>query len=137
MTSRKLVYESDMQMYWEANLDAILAFIQEILNSIRGTVVDEVTNVGLPAKVWVENHDTNQDSSFMYADADASDPNDPLHGNYYRPIEEGTYDVTYSCPGCESKTVEDIVVKNGEATIVNVELDCGSTFVKNNQKIVK
>ena len=131
LTSRKLVYESDLEMYWEANLDATLAYIQEVLNGIRGTVVDEVTKVGLPAKVWVENHDTNQDSSFMYADSGGG------HGNYYRPIYQGTYDVTYSCPGCESKTIEDISVTNGEATIVNVELDCGSTFVDAPQEIKK
>ncbi len=61
------------------------------------------------------------DSSFMYADSGAG------HGNYYRPIIAGTYSVTYSCSGCVSKTVDDIIVVNGEATIVDVELNCGTT----------
>ncbi len=130
LTTMKLVYESDLQMYWEANRDATLAYIQEVLNGIRGTVVNEVTKAGLPAKVFVEDHDKVTDSSWVYADSAGG------HGNYYRPIIEGTYDVTYSCDGCQSKTVSDIQVKSGEATIVHVELDCG-TDAKMNTKILK
>jgi len=131
LTSTKLVAESDLKKYWEANLDATLAYIQEVLNGIRGTVVDTVTKVGLPAKIWIEDHDTELDSSFIYADSSGG------HGNYYRPIIAGTYSVTYSCDGCQPKTVTDIQVKNGEATIVNVELDCGPTDAKINKKILK
>ncbi len=130
LTSRKLVLEANLNMYWEANLDATLAYIQEVLNGIRGTVVDQNTKDGLPAKVFVEEHDTVLDSSWVYANTAGG------HGNYYRPIYEGTYEVTYSCDGCQSKTVSDIQVKNGEATIVDVELDCG-TDAKMNTKILK
>ncbi len=126
VTSTKLLPESDINDYWEYNIDALLAYIPEALNGIRGTVVDEVTKVGLPAKVFVENHDKVGDSSWVYADSSGG------HGNYYRPIYEGTYTVTYSCPGCESKTLDGIKVTNGKATIVDVELDCGSTFLSDN-----
>lgn len=118
-TSQKIFPESQLNEYWGYHLDPICTYILEMFNGIRGTVVDEVTKEGLPAKVWVENHDTNQDSSFMYADV-------PF-GNYYRPIFRGTYSVTYSCEGCESKTINNISVENDRGTIVNVELDCGST----------
>ncbi len=124
-STQKVLNESKLNSYWEYHRDAMLAYIQEILNGIRGTVVDEVTKVGLPAKIWVEGHDTNTDSSFVYADSSGG------IGDYYRPIYEGTYDVTYSCEGCESKTVNNIKVENGKATVVDVELDCGSTKLVN------
>ncbi len=121
LTNTKLVSEGSMQGHWESNLNATLAYLQEALNGIRGTVVDEVTKVGKQAKIWVEDHDVESDSSFVYADSAGG------HGNYYRPIIEGTYSVTYSCTGCTPKKVDNITVVNGQATIVNVELDCGST----------
>lgn len=137
VSSTKLLPESQLETWWNANIDAMLAYIQECLNGIRGTVVDEVTKVGKPAKIFIDNYDNASDSSFMYADADSTDPNDPLHGNYYRPILGGNYDVTYSCPGCDPKTVENVQVTTGQATIVNVELDCGSTFADPPQAIKK
>ena len=131
LTSVKLVSESNLVMYWEANLDATLAYIQLALDGIRGTVVDEVTKEGKPAKIFIDNYDSESDSSFIYADDGGG------HGNYYRPILSGTYDVTYSCPGCEPKTVENISVTTGQGTVVNVELDCGSVFVDGSQAIKK
>ncbi len=126
LTSTKLVPESKLEDYWDYNIDGLLAYIQEALNGFRGTVVDEVTKVGLAAKVFVEDHDKVGDSSWVYADSSGG------HGNYYRPIYQGNYDVTFSCEGCDPKTVDNISVQNGKATIVNVELDCGSTDIINN-----
>ena len=37
--------------------------------------------------------------------------------------------MTYSCPGCTSKTVNGIVAQNSRATIVNVKLHCTPTAV--------
>ena len=105
-------------LFWW-NVYSIMAYMREARFGIRGNVTDSISGVGLKAKVWVNGYD--EDSSFVYADSSGG------HGNYYRPIINGTYDVTYSCPGCESKTVQNIQVENHKATVVNVQLDCGTT----------
>ncbi len=131
LTSDKTYPAGSLNDLWDFNFEAFLAYMQEALNGIRGIVTDRETKRPLEAKVFVKNHD--RDSTWVYADS--------LHGNYYRPIHEGTYDVTFSCDSCEDKTVRNIKVKNGEATIVNVELECefavgiNNTFQNNNMSI--
>ncbi len=125
MTATKLVPESRLNTYWNANRDALIAYTLEMLNGIRGTVT---ANNGrkLGAKVFVKNHDTRTDSSWVHADLP--------HGNYYRPIYAGTYSVEFSHDSCESKTVNNIRVRNGQATIVDVELNCDFVGVENRLK---
>ncbi|GAG35029.1 unnamed protein product, partial [marine sediment metagenome] len=60
----------------------------------------------------VENHD--MDSSIVCSHLP--------YGDYYRPIYEGTYDVTFSCHGYYPKTISDVQVENSKATIVDVKL---------------
>ncbi len=108
-------------MYWTSHKNASLKYFNQVLYGIRGTVTDSRTGKGLRAKVWVEDHDTNGDSSFVYSDATGG------IGNYHRPIYEGTYNVTYSCEGCTSKTVSNIHVMNDSTSVVNVKLLCDNT----------
>lgn len=113
ISSAKLVSEERLNDYWEWNYRSILNYISQVLYGIRGTVTD--TTTGLPigqVKVFIEDHDT--DSSFVRSHSP--------HGDYYRPIYAGTYDVTFSCPGYHSKTFENVHVDNNRATILNVEL---------------
>lgn len=114
--------EASLENYWNYHYRSLLNWIQESLNGIRGIVTDSVTGRPLKARVWVESHDVASDSTQMYGDLP--------HGNYYRPIVAGTWNVTYSCPGCTSKTVSGIVVQNSRATIVNVKLHCTPTAVE-------
>ncbi len=125
-STEKILPESKLEAHWGYYLNAMLTYTQQCLNGIRGTVTDSVTGAGKKAKIWVDNHDKTDDSSQVYADLP--------HGNYYRPIIKGTYKVTYSCAGCVSKSVSNIVVENDKATIVNVKLDCGSTPIKSSVK---
>lgn len=116
VASEKLLAESELTNWWNYNRKALLSYILEALNGIRGNVTDSITGTGLKAKVFVEGLD--KDSSWTYADAP--------HGNYYRPIIQGTYSVTYSSPGYSSKTISNISVQNGKSTIVNVKLYGGT-----------
>ncbi len=116
VSSVKNVAESTLNNYWNYNREALLSYILESLNGIRGTVTDTNTKQGLKAKIFVNSFD--KDSSHVYTDMP--------HGNYYRPIIAGTYSVTYSAPGCQPKTVQNIKAENGKGTIVNVELVCGT-----------
>jgi carboxypeptidase D len=118
-----------LENLFQWNVYSIMAYMNQARMGIRGNVTDSITGEGLKAKVWVNDYD--EDSSFVYSDSSGG------HGNYYRPIIEGTYDVTYSCPGCEDKTVNNIQAKNYEATVVDVKLDCGSVNVNTHKNTVK
>ncbi len=111
---------SRLNNYWNYHFKATLKYVQEALHGIRGVVKDSDTKKALPAKVWVEGHDKNQDRSYIFADTTNN------VGNYHRLIIAGTYNLTFSCEAynCQSKTVRNIQVRNGRATFVDVELDC-------------
>jgi hypothetical protein len=88
-------------------------------------VVDTVSKEPLRAKINLDGHDTEVDRSFIFADTMGG------VSNYHRLVAAGTYTATFSCQGCQSKTIRDIRVTNGKATIVNVELDCGTSGIAN------
>ncbi len=117
MSSDKLLPEDELNNLWDYNKESLLTFYEQVLNGIRGTVTDSLTNEPLAAKVFVEDHD--RDSSHVYSTLP--------HGDYYRPIYRGTYEVTFSCDGYLSKTYKNITVENDEATILDAMLWDGST----------
>jgi hypothetical protein len=113
-SNTQLLPSADLPAYWNYNYKSMLQLIEQTLYGINGTVVDSITKTGLRAKVFVDNHDSESDSSFTMSDSSG--------GNYYRPIFQGTYSVTYSCSGYKSKTVAGVSVVNNNASVVNVEL---------------
>ena len=112
LSNEKLLSESELNNHWDYNRDALLGNIEEIFNGIRGTVTDSLTGEGVRAKVFIKNFD--KDSSFVYA-------NDP-HGDYYRPIFKGTYDVEFSHVDYYTKVITGVSVENGKPTILDVQL---------------
>lgn len=115
LSATKMLPETQLDDFWDYNYKSFLNYIEQVLYGIRGTVIDGVTGEGIRAKVFVEDHDSNADSSFVYSDSSGK------HGNYYRPIYAGTYDVTFSCEWYQPITFENVVVRNNEATILDVE----------------
>ena len=102
---------SKLPKYWLANKQALIDYMKEVLYGFRGIVTDEITGNPIEAKVEIIGHDT--DNSHVYSVL-------PV-GNYYRPIYEGNYNVTFSAEGYQSKTVE-ISVLNNNSTVKNVSL---------------
>ncbi len=112
ISNTKLLPESQLLTIWEYNYRSLLQYIEQVLYGIRGSVTDSLTGEAIRAKVFVENHDA--DSSWVYSHLP--------HGDYYRPIAEGTYSLTFSADGYLPKTVPDVTVENNAATVVNVTL---------------
>lgn len=81
--------ESQLEDFWNANYESLLAYMKQVTNGFSGLVTNAVTGEGVPAKVWLDNHEL--DNSEVYA-------NMPL-GNYNRLVKEGNYDVTFSALG--------------------------------------
>jgi len=112
LSIRKLLDESDLERLWGYNYRSLLNYIKQVLYGIRGTVTDALTGEPLNAQVFIDNHDTL--NSHVYSHLP--------HGDYYRPIYEGTYDVTFSCDGYHSKTITGVQVENNKATVLDVQL---------------
>ncbi len=111
---------SSLPGYWNKLHKSLLYYIEQCQYGIRGVVKDK--NTGKPvcgAKVYARGHD--KDSSFVYTD-------EP-HGDFYRPIYQGTYTLEFTHKECEKKTVSNIRVENEKAQVIEVEMDCD--FVSN------
>lgn len=108
----KFPTENRLPELWGFNYQSMLNYIEQVLYGISGTVTDTLTGEPLNAKVFIENHDTL--NSHVYSHLP--------HGDYYRPIYEGTYDANFSCDGYYPKTITGVEVKNNEATILDVKL---------------
>lgn len=116
LNTNKLLPESQLDDHWGYVKESFLGLFEEIFNGVRGTVTDSAYGFPLDnVKVFVENHD--KDSSWVYSDT---------LGDYYRPINEGTHDFTFSLPNYQSKTIENVQAKNGEPTFLDVRLWDGS-----------
>lgn len=94
---------------WDDNRLSMRYYLLEAKYGVRGIVTDSTTGEPLRADVQLEDIPYLTHSS-------------ALHGEYYRILEDGTYSLTFSAPGYESKTISSVVVSNPDPTILNVEL---------------
>ncbi|MBN2683177.1 MAG: PKD domain-containing protein [Bacteroidales bacterium] len=107
----KTVDESELVNHWNYNYQSMLNYMLEAKYGIHGIVTDSITHEPLAATVFIDGFDFDNSHTFSYLP----------HGDYHRPICEGTYNVTYSSPGYRSKTLE-VTAVNGQTTIQDVEL---------------
>ena len=100
--SNVMLLSSDLlTAYWDYNKESILNYMEVCNGGIQGIIRDEENNP-IKAKVYISAHD--KDSSEVYSNN--------TNGFYARPIEPGTWNVTYSAVGYESQehalTVNDL-----------------------------
>jgi hypothetical protein len=114
-----------MPQFWEDNYRSLLDYIHQVLDGLRGTVTDSISGKPLKAEIFIVNHDL--DNSQVYTDS--------VSGLYFRPVYAGTYDVRYTAAGHRSKIVKNVMVVNGEPTVLNVVLASDSTTGIPQQKI--
>ncbi len=119
LSHTKMPDPSLLLSFWDYNYRSFLDYMHQTLEGIRGRITDSVTGAPLKADVFVDNHDTN--NSDVYSDS--------LTGAYYRPIKSGTYDITFSAPEYESKTINNIQVEDERLIIENIQLKPSSTGV--------
>ncbi|HOV11804.1 MAG TPA: M14 family zinc carboxypeptidase [Bacteroidales bacterium] len=110
----KTTATENLQGMWNINYNSLLNLMQESLYGVRGIITDSCSGQPIRAKVWVNSYDQVNDSSQVYSAL-------PV-GNYHKYMIAGTYSITYSAPGYTSKTVNNVVLANGSATVVNVTL---------------
>ncbi len=109
LSNQKLLTPSKLNEHWDYNYRSLLNYMEQVLFGIRGTVTDWTTD---PLEVLVEVDSHDKDSSHVYSTES--------FGDYYRPIYQGNYDVTYTSEHYPPKTISNIHVENGTATVVDV-----------------
>ena len=102
---------NDLPELWDANYPSLLNFIEQSLYGIRGIVTDSITELPLKAKVEILLHDV--DSSHVYS-------NLPI-GNYHRHLYQGNYNITFSCSGYHSKTINATILNNS-SLVTDIQL---------------
>jgi len=112
MSSTKLIPVNSFETIWGYNLNAFIYYIESMHKGFHGLITDQCTGQPVKAKVFINNHDA--DSSFVFSSL-------PI-GNYYRPIYPGTYSVTYSSPGYQSQTINNLTVGLYQSIEQNITL---------------
>ncbi|XP_036294699.1 carboxypeptidase N catalytic chain [Pipistrellus kuhlii] len=103
----KFPRQEELPREWLGNREALIQFLEQVHQGIKGMVLDENNNYLPNAVISVSgiNHDVTPGA----------------HGDYFRLLLPGTYTVTATAPGCDPKTVS-VVVGPGEPTRVDFQL---------------
>jgi hypothetical protein len=112
ISNEKLLAESELDNHWTYNKTSLLNYMEQCLYGIQGTITDSLTGEPLKGEIFIEGHDT-----------DNSQINSELpHGDYYRPVYEESYNITYSADGYHPKTFYNVNISNNTTTLINAEL---------------
>jgi hypothetical protein len=101
---------SVLPLRWTNNKESFLAYMEEALKGVRGTIVDAATGVPLRARVDVIGFA----GVPVYSDSAA--------GDYHRPLLPGTYALIARVAGFVTDTISNIVVTSSAATRVDFRL---------------
>ncbi len=100
---------SQLPQYWNENRYSMRRYFLEAKYGVRGVVTDSATGDPVRANVQL-----GTSSYLTYSSA--------LHGEYYRIFQAGTYRLTFSAAGYESKIFPSVVVNADTFTILNLQL---------------
>ncbi len=105
--------ESDLlEDHWQINRRSLLNYMAQCTYGIRGQVTDAETGKPLRALITLPGHDES------YSTVHSSE----LHGDFYRLIKEGTYELIASAPGYLNDTLSAVPVTDYRATWLPVRL---------------
>lgn len=111
LSNQKKLESEELPAHWDYNFQSMLDYTAQVLYGIRGIITDSITGDPIEGKIEVLDHDKDNSNVFSHL---------PL-GDYYRPIEEGTWTVKYTASGYKSK---EFVVEtfNNQILSKNVQL---------------
>jgi len=112
ISNTKLLPASQFPDFWEYNYRSFLNYLEQALFGIQGTVTDSISGEPVGALVFINDHDL--DNSWVVSNTES--------GNYFRPLYQGVYDISFSAAGYQSKTISQVNVSNKQLTILDVEL---------------
>jgi len=95
LSNVKLPAASQLVNYWNYNREALIDYLVQGTYGFSGTVKDAVSGNPIEATVKIVNHDA------LGSWTKTTLP----HGDYYRPIKAGTYDIVFEAPCYQSFTL--------------------------------
>jgi len=113
MTDATLLPSELLDDHWEYNYRSMINYLNQARFGIKGKVVDRETQEAIYSKISIPNHDA--EYSMVYSDQNS--------GSYFRPIFEGNYTLEITAPCYDTTLIEEVDVRNFQATIENVEMD--------------
>lgn len=112
ISSTKLPPASQMLNFWEYNYHSLLNYVEQATYGVRGIVSDSLTGEPLKAMVSITGYD--KDSSMVFTSL-------PI-GNYHRLLKAGSYNLTFSAVGYQTKTIQNVMVSDKSTLRLDVEL---------------
>ena len=94
---------------WEDNRESYMHWIKCARYGVNGLVTDVNTGVPLDATVTVVGNDMPVHT-------------DPTHGNYYKLLDTGSYDITFSVDGYIDQTLYGVSTTWGTPTVLDVQM---------------
>lgn len=101
---------SQLETYWNNNRESFMHWIKAARYGVNGTVTASDTGLPLEATVTV-------------AGNAKSVSTDPDFGDYYKLLDNGSWDISYSAPGYITHTEYGVSTNWGTPTVINVQLN--------------
>ena len=105
----KWPHVSTLPGFWDDNRESFLNFIDAADFGVSGVVTDSINGNPLDALVTVTGNVKTVST-------------DPAHGDYYKLVDTGTHELTFSADGYHSKTVSGVSTVWGTPTVLDVQL---------------
>lgn len=107
---------SQLDALWNDNRESLLHYIKAARYGINGTVTDALTGQPLAATVTVVGNTKPVHT-------------DPDHGDYYKLLPTGTFDLVFSADGYSDVTVSGVSTTWGTPTVLDVQFEAEGTGV--------
>jgi len=118
-----LLPAAQLQEYWDINVRSLFNYMSQCLYGIRGTITDLESGDPIGARLEILDHDS------VYSVVHSTES----HGDFYRLMKEGTYDLGITAPGYHGDTLRDIEVVDYRATFLDVKLEPWLTELPRNE----
>ncbi len=107
---------STLAGYWDDNRESLLHYIAAARYGVNGVVTDATSGLPLDATVTVTGNTMSVHT-------------DPAHGDYYKLLATGTYELTFSADGYDPVTIADVTTTWGTPTVLDVQLSLSGSSV--------
>ncbi len=118
LSNEKQLGSDLLEAHWDKNRRSMLNYMAQCMYGIRGIVTDTDNGSPIGATVRIPEHD----SSYAVVHSSA------MHGDFYRLIREGTYDLVVAAPGYLTDTLTAVSVTDYQATLVEIQLEKDPTL---------
>jgi hypothetical protein len=107
---------SQLPTFWNENRESLMHYVKSARCGVNGVVTGSDTGLPLDATITVTGN-----SKTVHTD--------PSHGDYYKLLDTGTYQLTFSAYGYITRTISGVATTWGTPTVLNVALDPIATGV--------